>query len=109
MAIDVDLDGERQPGLQTNVNQSELGIEEAIIKNPLLPRPTDELRTIGTRYERKGRTRFLGGEDADEPLGGALIADEVLCSLVLAELASAILVYAAGLPGPALSVLDQAV
>jgi hypothetical protein len=32
-----------------------------------------------------------------------------LCPLVLAELAGAILVYAAGLPGPALSVLDQAV
>ena len=79
VAIDVELDDERQPGLQTNVDQSELGIEEVIIKDPLLPKSTDEPRTIGTRYECKGGTRFLGGEDADEPLGDALIADEVLC------------------------------
>jgi hypothetical protein len=109
VAIDVDLDRKRQPGLQANVDQAELGIEKVIIKDPLLPRPTDELRTIGTKYECKGMTCFLGAEDADEPLGDTLIANDVLGPLVFAELASAILVYAACLPSPALSVLDQAV
>ncbi len=55
------------------------------------------------------KTRFLGGENTDEPFGHTLIADEVLRPLVLAELASAILVRPSGLPGPAKGMLDQAV
>ena len=60
VAIDIDLDGERQPGLQTNVDQAELGIEEVVVKDPLLPRSTDELRAIGTRYRVRRKDTFLG-------------------------------------------------
>ena len=37
VAIDVDLDGEREPGLQADVDQAELGIEEVVVEDPLLP------------------------------------------------------------------------
>ena len=53
VAIDVDLDGERQPGLQANVDQAELGIEEVVIEDPLLPRSADELRPLGTGMSAK--------------------------------------------------------
>ena len=68
VAIDIDLDGERQPGLQANVDQAELSIEEVVIKDSLLPESADELRAIGTGYECKGRTGFLSAENTDESL-----------------------------------------
>ena len=109
MAVDVDLDSERQPGLQADVDQAELRIEEVVIEDPLLPGSADELRPFGAGHECEGRTGFLGAEDADESLGDALVADEVVGPLVLAELAGAIHVGAAGLLRPALGMLDQAV
>ena len=109
VAIDVDLDGERQPGLQADVDQAELGIEEVVIEDPLLPGSADELGPFGARHEREGGTGFLGAEDADESLGDALVADQVVGPLVLAELAGAIEVGAAGLPCPVLGMLDQTV
>ena len=84
------MDGERQPGLQADVDQAELGIEEVVIEDPLLSGSADELGPFGTRHEREGRTGFLGAEDADESLEDALFADEVMGPLVLAELAGAI-------------------
>ena len=109
VAVDVDLDGERQPGLQADVDQAELGIEEVVVEHPLLSGSTDELGPFGAGHECEGGTGFLGAEDADESLGDALVADEVLGPLVLAELAGAILVGAAGLLRPVLGMLDQAV
>ena len=109
VAVDVDLDGERQPGLQADVDQAELGIEEVVVEDPLLPGSADELGPLGARHECEGRTGFLSAEDADESLGDALVADEVVGPLVLAELAGAIHVGAAGLPRPALGMRDQAV
>ena len=109
VAVDVDLDRERQPGLQADVDQAELRIEEVIVEHALLPGSADELGPFGAGHECEGRAGFLGAEDADESLGDALVADEVLGPLVLAELAGAIDVGAAGLLRPALGVLDQAV
>ena len=109
VAIDVDLDSERQPGLQANVDQAELGIEEVVIEDPLLPGSADELGPVGTRHKREGRTRLLGAEDTDKSLGDTLVADEVLGPLVLAELAGAIQVDSASLPRPALSMRDETV
>ena len=109
VAVDVDLDGERQPGLQADVDQTELGIEEIVVEDALLSLPTDELGPLGSGDEREGRAGFQSAEDADEPLGNALVADEVLGPLILAELAGAIHVGAAGLLRPVLGVCDQAV
>jgi hypothetical protein len=109
VAVDVDLDGERQPGLQADVDQAELGIEEVVIEHPLLPGSADELGPLGAGHKSEGRASFLSAEDADESLGDALVADEVLGPLVLAELAGAIFVGATGIPSPALGMLDQAV
>ena len=109
VAVDVDLDGERQPGLQADVDQAELGIEEVVVEHPLLSVSTDELGPLGAGHECEGRTGFQSAEDADESLGDALVADEVVGPLVLAELAGAIDVGAAGLPSPFLGMLDQTV
>ena len=98
VAIDVDLDSERQPGLQAHMDQAELRIKEVIIEDSLLPGSADELGPFGARHECEGRTSFLSAEDTNESLGDALIADEVVGPLVLAELPCAIHVGSAGLP-----------
>ncbi len=51
VAVDIDLDSERQPGLQADMDQTELRIEEVVIKDSLLPRPADELGPVGARHE----------------------------------------------------------
>jgi hypothetical protein len=78
VAIDVDLDSEREPGLQADVDQAELGIEEVVIEDPLLSVSADELGPLGAGHEGEGRTGFLSAEDADESLGDSLVADEAL-------------------------------
>ena len=91
------------------MDQTELGIEEVVVEDPLLSGSADELGTFGAGHKSEGRASFLSAKDADESLGDALIADQALGPLVLAKLAGAILVGAAGLPSPALGLLDQAV
>ena len=59
--------------------------------------------------EGEGVAGFLGAEDADESAFDALLADELLGPVLLAERAGAIKVDAAGLVGQALSVLDETV
>src|SRR5262249_55501136 len=108
-AIDVDLDGEREPSLQADGDQAELGIEEVVVEDPLLSGSADELRPIGAGDQRQGGAGFWGAEDADESLGDALVADEVLGPRVLAERAGAILGGAAGLRRPFPGLLDQAI
>ena len=109
MAVDVDLDSEREPGLYADVDQAELWIEEVVIEYPLLPRSADELRAFGTWHKRKGGTRLLSAEDTDESLGNTLGADQVEGPLVLAELAGAIQVDSAGLLRQSLGMRDQAI
>ena len=91
------------------MDQAELRIKEVIIEDSLLPGSADELGPFRARHECEGRTSFLSAEDTNESLGDALIADEVVGPLVLAELPCAIHVGSAGLPRPALGMRDQAV
>ena len=77
VAVDIDLDGERQPGLQPDVDQSELRIEEVVVEDPLLSVTADELGPFGTLHECEGGAGFQGAKDADKSLGDALVSDEV--------------------------------
>ena len=56
----IDLDGERQPGLQANVNEAGQRIEEIVVENPLLPGSAHELRPTEARHDCELRDRFPG-------------------------------------------------
>jgi hypothetical protein len=73
VAVDIDPDGERQPGLQANVDQPEPRVEGVAIKDPLLPGSADELGAFGSGHECQARTGFLRAEDPDKSLGEALV------------------------------------
>jgi hypothetical protein len=79
------------------VDKAELTIEEVVIENPLLTGSAHELGAAGSRYECEAGASFLGAKDGNESLRDAVIADQILGPLVLAELASAIHVNTAGL------------
>ena len=78
MAIDINLTGERSPGLQTDMHQAEVGIEEVIIKDALRHSARHKNGAfIGiAKFER--RTGFLDAQDADKTL-----LDVVLVALAL--------------------------
>jgi hypothetical protein len=91
------------------VDKAELRIEEVVIENPLLPGSAHELGSAGARYECEAGASFQGAEDADESLGDAPIADQILGPLVLAELACAIDVVTASLLRGVAGMSNQAV
>ena len=109
MAVDVDLDGERQPGLEADVDQAELTVEEVVVEDALLSGSAHELRPFRAGHECERGTGFQGTEDAHESFGDALVSNEVERPLVLAELAGAILVGATGLRRPVPSMHDQTI
>src|SRR6202030_3868781 len=107
VAVDVDLERERRPGLQADVNEAKLRIEEVIVEDVLLPWLGDETRPIFAGDEGKGVAGFLSAEDADEPAFDALIAHEPLRPLVLLEGALAIEISALVFTRPTLGMFHE--
>jgi hypothetical protein len=56
VAVRVDLEGKRGPGLQTDMDQAQLRVEEIVVKDALLPRPGNELRPLLAGNEERGQT-----------------------------------------------------
>ena len=107
VAVDVDLEGIGCPGLQADVNEAQLWIEEIVVKHALLPLHRDEARPFVRRPEVKRIAGFLGAEDADQPVFDALLANEAFGPLVLFEGTGAIQIGAAAFLREALGVVDQ--
>src|SRR5208337_5347012 len=58
VAIDVDLDSERQPGLQAHMDQAELRIKEVIIETFPTKVPSDSLGWIGSLKRTSDKSLF---------------------------------------------------
>src|SRR5258708_16479036 len=85
VAVDVDLQRERRPGLQANMNETKLRIEEVIVEHTLLAWLGDEPWSLVAWHQRERVARFLRAEDADEPTFDALLADQTFVPMVLFE------------------------
>src|SRR5260370_37258174 len=107
VAVDIDLERERQPGLEADVHEAKTRIEEIVVEHALLPWPRDKARTFFAARELKGVAGFLGAQDPDESLGNAVLADEFLGPFLLAELAGAIQEDAPGFASESFPVLDK--
>src|SRR3989442_1468113 len=57
MTVDVDLERKRSPGLQANMDEAKLRIEEIVVEDALLAWPGDESRSLLARNECKGIAR----------------------------------------------------
>src|SRR5271169_6732575 len=100
----VDLQGEWRPGLQTDVDEAQLRIEEIIVEHSLLTQPGNESRPPLAGNEGKRLAGFLGAQDTDQSRLDALLADQLLGPLLLLERTGAIKVGATCLTCQSLSV-----
>jgi hypothetical protein len=84
VAVDVDLRGEGEPGLDTDVAETEVRIKAVEIENALGPAGEDEPGPAVAVAEFDGAAVLLAAEDADETLAETAFADLVLYELFLA-------------------------
>ncbi len=90
VSVDADLQRERGPCLQTNVDETEIAVEKIPVKDPLLPRSGDEPGSLGSPDQIERVAGFQSAEDADETGLDALFAKEPFGPLILAEGSGAI-------------------
>ena len=107
VAVDVDLDGEREPGRQPDVDQAQVGIEEVEVEHALLPACVDQAGAVLAGDQLEAGAAFHAAEDADQPFADRPLSQELVDELVLAVGALEVVVLGAGLLGQALGVIDQ--
>jgi hypothetical protein len=84
VAVDVDLRGEGESGLDTDVAETEVRIEEVEIEHALQPAGEDQPGPAVAVAEFDRAAGLLAAEDADEPLAETAFADLLLNELFLA-------------------------
>jgi hypothetical protein len=107
VAVRVDLECERRPGLQTDMDQAQLRVEEIVVKNALLPRPGHKLRPLLAGNEGERVAGFLSAEDADEAFFDAMFAKESFRPRLFFEGAGAIQIRSPRLASDVLGVLNE--
>jgi hypothetical protein len=107
VAVDADLGGEGEPGLQADVAEPELGVEEVEVQDPLGPAGEDESGSAVAVAELDGAAGFLTAEDTDEAVAEAAFPDLVLHEVFLAVASLEVEVGGAVLGGEVFGVGDQ--
>lgn len=107
VAVDVDLDGEGKPGLDADVHQSELGIEEVVVEDALRPRGEGEPGPIFALKEFDGAAGFHDLKHGDEAFALWTLAEQFLDEWFLLGFAGEPLEGNAGLVGFGLSMIDE--
>src|SRR5579883_2606681 len=110
VAIDVDLDREREPGRQADVDQAQLRVEEVGVQDALLPPRIDQARSALAGGQPEAGAALHAAEDDDQALDqvGSLSQD-LVDQLVLAMGPLKEAVVAAGFLGHLLGVVDDGV
>ncbi|MBI4330210.1 MAG: hypothetical protein HY673_02875 [Chloroflexi bacterium] len=85
MAIDVDLNGEGEPSLQTDVHETKLGINVVEVKMKTLTPLPDGLQLVGLTVPsyREGLAHFRGVKYANEALGDIIPGGDRLSKFFL--------------------------
>jgi len=107
MAVDIDLRGEGEPGLDADVAEAELGIEEVEVENTLRAAGEDESGAALAIAEFDGAAGLLAAKDADEALAQAARADLLLDEVFLAVVPLEVLVRGAVLGGEVFGVAND--
>ena len=107
VAVDVDLDGEREPSRQPDVDQAQVGIEEVEVEHALRPACVDQAGAVLGVGQLEAGAAFHAAEDADQPFADRPLSQKLVDELILAVGALEVVVLGAGLLGQALGVIDQ--
>src|SRR5208337_4800962 len=84
VAVDVDLDCEREPGLQAEMNQTAIGIEEIIVQYAMRPARENQARSSLAMNQLDGAASFHDLQDGDQSFAETALADGVLDELLFA-------------------------
>ena len=109
VAVHVDLDRVREPSLQPDVHQTEVGIDAVVVEHSLRTVGKDQLGPPAPMTELDGAAGFLAAEDGHQPRANSVPPDQVLDEAFLAKLSLPILVGPAGLLRQGLGMLHQPV
>src|SRR6516165_1371779 len=109
VTIDVDLDGQREPSRQADVDQPQLGIEKVEVQDALLAALVAQAGAGLGGDELEAGTAFHTAEDTDQALENGPLPENLIDQFVLAALALKEAVFSPGFLGQTLGVLDQSV
>ena len=74
VAIDLDLGGERKHGLDADIHQTEVGIEEIEVEDALRPGSKRQTRPLVAMQKFDGAAMFFATQDGDQAVVMGLIA-----------------------------------
>src|SRR6516165_9327222 len=106
MTINANVNSEREPGRQPNVNQAQHRIKEIEVQDALLSPRLDEARTILIALESEAWTALHTAENTDESFADRTFAQDVVNDCFLAVRSLEVLVCSAGVLHQPLRVLD---
>ncbi len=107
VTVDVDLDGEREERLQTDVHESELGIKEVIVEHALLAFGVIQVRAILALGQLDGAAGFLEAKDGNQPFADGMFVEHLADKVFLAAASLEVLVRDTGCNRRGLGVVDE--
>jgi len=107
MAVNANLDSEREPGRKPNVNQAQFMVKEIEVQDALLSSRPHEAGTILTVLESETWTALHAAENTDESFVDRTFAQDFVDDRFLAVKSLKELVWSAGLLRQPLRVLDK--
>src|SRR5262249_7275209 len=107
MAVDVNLERIREPGLHAEVEQAKVGVEEVVVEDALRTPGEDQARSPVAIAELDRAAGFLAAQHTDQSLAEAALADDLLDQVFLAVLALQVVVGGLVLRGELFAVRDE--
>lgn len=109
MAVDGDLDDEREPALQSHMNETQFGMQEVVVQTQAFTSSELNAWTAFCVCDFECGTRFQLREHADQSLANVVSFCDAPGLLVFSHMATQVLVRAAGFGGRSLGVIDELV
>lgn len=109
MAVDGNLDDEREPGLDADVDEAEVGMEEVIIEAETFSVRGDDAWAADGIGDFERGTSFQLGKDADEAAGDVEICGDTPGFVVLADVPREVLVRTFVMSCNGLGVQDETI
>jgi hypothetical protein len=109
VAVDGDLNNEREPGLDADMDETEYGVEEIIIDAEALAMRGKDAGAADAVADFKGRAGFQFGKDTDQAAGNVQFSRDAACFIVLTDVAREVLVKTVMFGGCIFGMKDKAI
>jgi hypothetical protein len=107
VTVDIDLDGEREPSGQADVDLAQISIHEVEVEHALGSACVDQSRAPLAVDELEAGASLHAAEDADQSIKDGSLSQDLFDEFVLAVMALKKSVFSAGLLGQSLGIVDE--